>query len=313
MTYLMIAPCLLVYYFAAVDGRLIFRCVTKTCAGRISTNIDYADAQEINSKHTHQPNGEKLKIREVKEAMKERAANTTDTIPHIYKKCTASLASNPDAAAIMPTLRFVEGAMYRKRRALIPQLPKSISELQIPATYASTSLGDTFLQYRSNDKDILIFFAASHLKLLCRAATICIDGTFDCVPYLFAQLFTLHIFMNQKLLPVVYCLLGSKSRNTYAEVFQFLKSKAADSSQTLSPTTIISDFETGVIAAVRDEFPNTQHRGCYLHNSQVCYKCVFIVFPNYSTQQFIELNDYIYSIAICISIAIVICISLYIS
>ena len=96
------------------------------------------------------------------------------------------------------------------------------------------------------------------------------DGTFDSVPALYAQLFTLHAFFENKQLPLVYCLMSGKTRDAYASVFNILKDKAQQ--QHLSPTlgfppspSIFTPFytldfavrfRTGLIAAVRDEFPN---------------------------------------------------------
>ena len=96
------------------------------------------------------------------------------------------------------------------------------------------------------------------------------DGTFDAAPALYAQLFTLHAFEHKKLLPLVYCLLASKERAAYADVFRMLKQKAEQLHLVLAPKVIMSDFESGMIAAVRDEFPNAHHQGCYFHFTQVC-------------------------------------------
>jgi hypothetical protein len=98
------------------------------------------------------------------------------------------------------------------------------------------------------------------------------DGTFDACPAIFAQLFTLHAFVDGKLLPLVYCLLANKSAAIYTNVFQVLKNAAAAAGYHLQPTTIMSDFETGLIAAVATEFPNTHHQGCYFHFTQAIWR-----------------------------------------
>ena len=109
----------------------------------------------------------------------------------------------------------------------------------------------------------------TNLSMLCQANVICADGTFDCVSHLYEQLFTLHIFMSDKLIPVFFCLMASKSRDAYVTIFKEIKRRAAASSLSFTPQTIMSDFESGLISAIRDEFPNAQHQGCYFNYTQV--------------------------------------------
>ena len=66
--------------------------------------------------------------------------------------------------------------------------------------------------------------------------------------------------------------MSSKTRVEYAQVFEVLKQKAKEVDLCLAPTTIMTDFECGMIAAVRDEFPNAHHQGCYFHFTQVDFK-----------------------------------------
>ena len=42
----------------------------------------------------------------------------------------------------------------------------------------------------------------------------------------------------------------------------------------MDPSIITSDFESGLISAVRDEFPNARHQGCYFHFTQAIWRKV---------------------------------------
>jgi len=201
--------------------------------------------------------------------MIEQAKSSTDSICAIYRRCTATLASDPSASAAMPSLHSLDSGLYRQRHRLMPTLPKTRDNLVVPEIYSKTSTGEPFLLYQSSNSDIIIFCTPSNLKQLCRADLISMDGTFDAAPVLYAQLFTLHAFQHGKLLPLVYCLLSSKGRATYAEVISVLKSKAHEINEAFVPQTIMSDFESGLIAAVREELPNAHHQGCYFHFTQV--------------------------------------------
>ena len=261
---------------SGVDGSLYFRCPVKSCVGRIRTDANCRDVEIRNGQHNHLPCPEAVKVRNVTQKMREEAKSSTESIGAIYRRCTATLASDPQAAATMPSLDSVDSGLYRKRHRLMPPLPKTREELVVPDIYANTSTGEHFLLHQSVNSHIIIFCTPSNLKLLCSAAVVCIDGTFDAVPALYTQLFTLHVFEQGKLLPLVYCLLSSKERAAYAEVFSVLKVKAQEMLVAFAPQTIMSDYESGMIAAVRDELPNAHHQGCYFHFTQVRLEQIMI-------------------------------------
>ena len=68
----------------------------------------------------------------------------------------------------------------------------------------------------------------------------CVDATFKRVPSLYMQLFSIHVFEGDKLIPFIYCLLTAKTRVMYSEVFGYLKDKASSLNVVLSPTLLIS-------------------------------------------------------------------------
>lgn len=252
-----------------VDGSLYFRCTIKTCLGRIRTDVDYREVEIRNDNHHHLPCPESIKVRDVTQKMRKEAEDSTDPICAIYRRCTATLANDPSAAATMPSLYSVDSGLYRRRHRLMPALPKTRDVLIVPNIFSTTSSAEAFLLHQSANNDIVIFCSPSNLKLLCRADLVSMDGTFDAAPAMYSQLFTLHVFEHGKLLPLVYCLLASKERTAYAEVFSVLKRKAQEIGIAFAPHTIMSDFESGMIAAVRDELPNAHHQGCYFHFTQV--------------------------------------------
>ncbi|KRY10344.1 hypothetical protein T03_1736, partial [Trichinella britovi] len=57
--------------------------------------------------------------------------------------------------------------------------------------------------------------------LLAQSNCWCGDGTFKIVPSWYQQLFTLHVFLRRKLLPVVYCLTVRKDLPTYSRIFKY--------------------------------------------------------------------------------------------
>ncbi|XP_003377339.1 hypothetical protein Tsp_01527 [Trichinella spiralis] len=109
---------------------------------------------------------------------------------------------------------------------------------------------------------------ADIIRLLAAVKTWGMDGTFKVVLYWYEQLFTIHAFVAGKLVPAVYCLCTGKDIGTYGYIFQALIDKAAVLEVDLNPHTIICDFETALIPAIRGYFPNTRVQGCYFHFCQ---------------------------------------------
>ncbi|KRX82919.1 hypothetical protein T06_12432 [Trichinella sp. T6] len=94
------------------------------------------------------------------------------------------------------------------------------------------------------------------------------DGTFKIVPEWYQQMFTIHVFIAGKLVPLVYCLTVHKDLSTYREIFDNLILKAAALELVLQPQTVICDFETALIPALQGTFPGVNIQGCYFHFCQ---------------------------------------------
>lgn len=93
------------------------------------------------------------------------------------------------------------------------------------------------------------------------------DGTFSSNPGIFAQLYTIHIKVQDEFFPQLWCLLPDKQGATYGRLFHLLNNEAARRNLVLQPAEIHVDFEMAVINAIRNEF-GTEASGCLFHFSQ---------------------------------------------
>ena len=84
----------------------------------------------------------------------------------------------------------------------------------------------------------------------------------------------IHAFDQEKLLPLVYSLSSSTSRDFYITIFNIVKREAARMGLVINPTTILSDFESGLIPTVRTAFPHSRYRGCHVHFCQAIHRNV---------------------------------------
>jgi hypothetical protein len=137
-----------------------------------------------------------------------------------------------------------------------------------------THSGQQFVAASGQNNEFIAFASDDNLRILCAADEIFMDGTFDVVPAIFFQLYTLHCRHNGFMLPLVYVLMENKSTPLYEGVFAALNLKATHLGLQLNPSTIVTDFETGVIPAIRNQFPGALHRGCHFHFSQAVWRQV---------------------------------------
>ncbi|KAE9534541.1 hypothetical protein AGLY_008631 [Aphis glycines] len=95
------------------------------------------------------------------------------------------------------------------------------------------------------------------------------DGTFKTVPKTLDddcyQLFTFQVIHRNTSFPMVYAILTGKTEEIYVGLFKYARNVLPLRYDKL---TIITDFELGLINAIRLVFPESSHQGCYFHYCQ---------------------------------------------
>ena len=76
--------------------------------------------------------------------------------------------------------------------------------------------------------------------------------------------------MNGDVLPLVYILMANKTKERYNKLFSDLKPLGP----TLSPRTIMTDFERAAINAFRAIFPDSDQQNCFFHFSQCLFRSI---------------------------------------
>ncbi|KAK3931741.1 Putative nuclease [Frankliniella fusca] len=176
------------------------------------------------------------------------------------------LAKPPNEAGVKRTIN-------RTRQATLPPNPKTLRDLpELPREFTLTLMGDLFLlwDYLDDDDDddeeveerrrrnrIIILGTRDYLRKLCTSDTWLLDGTFKVSPGLFTQLFTIHGIFRGAAFPLVYALLPNEEQVSYTTVLEVVldKSRVARIPEP-EPTTVVSDFELGIIHAVTTVFPD---------------------------------------------------------
>ena len=135
----------------------------------------------------------------------------------------------------------------------------------LPVEYSTTNAGVQFLQWDSGDNErILIFATDEKLNLLEHNNNWFMDGTFDTVPHIYAQLLTIHARVQGAVIPCVYAFLPNKTQHTYVTLFREL----ININGNLRPASVLIDFELGIKNALVAVFPAVSVNGCFFHFTQ---------------------------------------------
>jgi hypothetical protein len=173
-----------------------------------------------NNNHNHAPKASKPKIAKIVSNLKQRAGTSKDKPAQIIQSIYVSMDINN--AQSMPSKDAV-------RRQNVMSEPTSLDSLNIPEELKHTLNGELFLINESeieNDK-ILLFTTLSNLRKLELAKYWIMDKTFKTIPTIFHQLYSIHAPVghgtNLRILPLVFALLSSKSKECYIRMFQDLQ------------------------------------------------------------------------------------------
>ena len=223
---------------------------------------------QVASGHSHAPDPAKnIKYKVITE-VREQATSSQDRPQQILGN---ALQGVPDAvAAQLPLLGTMRRNVRRQRRAAgnVLPVPVTLADLPnpLPQQYTTTKAGDPFLRYDSSDQDrVLIFATDERLVLLENNENWFIDGTFDMVPLIYTQLFTVHArLQGGKIIPCAYVFLNSKAEVAYTQALQQLKNLCPN----LNPRTGLIDFELAIKNSLEIVFPGVQVKGCYFHFTQ---------------------------------------------
>jgi hypothetical protein len=170
---------------------------------------------QIRTQHIHPPDQDHATVRVVRENLRQRATNELTSIATIFHQEQVKLAPKPNAAAQLPPLSSVASSMYRDRMASMPALPRSLQQIHIPHSFRVTTTNNAFFLSEHPQKKFIMFATADNLHRLCDSSTLYMDGTFDVAPLLFTQLYTIHAFVTNKLVPLVYILMADKTTQLY--------------------------------------------------------------------------------------------------
>lgn len=178
-----------------------------------------------------------------------------------------------EAANLLPSYSASQRTIERKRKR--PDVnnprPHSVKDIILPDTMKVTTRSENFLLWDSGDQDtnrMFMFGTATNLQLLEQYPHWFMDGTFKIAPEIFLQVFTIHALIDNRSIPLIYVLMGTKTQADYERVFQ----KVLELRPSLTPISIMIDFEKGSMNALSTVFPNATVLGCLFHLGQSLWR-----------------------------------------
>ena len=193
----------------------------KHCNGTLITNANLE--VPIEREHTHLADNAKMETSIMLDNMRTRAITETTALPQIYREESVKLAARTEG--VVPALPFVsiQSSLYHRSHEVYPKIPNSFKNVAIPQQLLTTPSGENFRIHQNNKQGILILGKGKSLDIMSDADGIFMDGTFYVVPTIYKQLCSFHVFESGKQVPLIFCLLKSKSTSTYVRLFRALR------------------------------------------------------------------------------------------
>jgi len=172
------------------DGSTSWRCSKRHCSGRIKVN--QTNEVIIVTEHNHAPDPEGNAASKVVATIRHLAVNTMEKPRQIIQQSTTGISTN--VASYLPSFMACQRTIQRQRKqCAIPFHPvNSLADIVISKQLQQTTRNDNFVLWDfgvDDNKRILMFGTAEHLKLLLQYDHWFIDGTFKIAPTIFCQVY----------------------------------------------------------------------------------------------------------------------------
>lgn len=241
-----------------------WRCNDHHCPGRVHTinETPYNTVTVVHFvPHDHMPNALRALTTKIKAKLVELATmpeNLAVPLQDIYD----NYMQQPEIQQNTETLPLFSSCRSQMQRARTLMEPVVVNDVELEQSLSQLDLLIHF------EEDILIMGSEENLKLLATSSTIYMDGSFKLVPTEFTKLLSIHGMYVGNVIPLIFCLMKNKTKDTYCNVFEILKKKLYEKDLKLEPDRVVSDFEEGQIEALRIHLPTSTHSGCLFYYTQ---------------------------------------------
>lgn len=175
----------------------------------------------------------------------------------------------------VPEFYSIKSTIQRKRRALMPAIPRAVDDVNLRGEWSETWRGDQFLSLLDNNWGIAVFTTDENLRVLRQCSTVFIDGTFRSCPAPYTQFVTLHGLYFGRALPLVMCLMEGRQVGQYRQLLQHVKRQVRQvTGHRFRPRRFVCDFERAILLTIQTEVPTATVCACYFHFCQSIWRHV---------------------------------------
>ncbi|KAL7070009.1 hypothetical protein ACQ4LE_010923 [Meloidogyne hapla] len=261
------------------DGKLYWRCEnwrSGKCGGTSMT--DKNEVVTVGNQHNHGPSPTRIELARIKDRINQAAISSALTPRAIVNSQLAGISDQAKTA--LPKLRNLEKTVGRKRYADGQQVPVPhlLSEINIPEQLrrTKTDLNEDFIMADTGPEDpnrIIVLASRTDVARLASCDVWLCDGTFKSCPQLYYQLWVIHgRFRQAAVLPFIYALLPSKTRECYRRALDLVLIKIDEVNLGARPNVVVIDFEKAEELALRTALPEATIHGCFFHFKQALWR-----------------------------------------
>ncbi|XP_052130872.1 uncharacterized protein LOC113208726 [Frankliniella occidentalis] len=231
------------------------------------------------SSHHHLPEKSFLEANQFRQILYKRARNECTALSEIHRQELAKIEDEHVIAKM--TYARLQSSMQRQRNVVYPPLPKTLAEFclsldepQYAERFGKTRDGKRYFRtWRTGSalEGTVAIFVSEHFEpMLSTSHCFQIDGHFKMSPNIsdVYQQVTIMPVSYDHVFPAVTILMTRKTKAAYKMAFQCLKEEVP----TINMPHIMSDFEKGLLGALREEFPAAHLTGCLFHLDQAMCK-----------------------------------------
>ncbi|KAG0441854.1 hypothetical protein DMUE_0745 [Dictyocoela muelleri] len=247
------------------ENHICWRCIRRNCSGKINTNLEIQDLLS-STPHWHSDDNERITKIRVNRQLKKSATESTENFENTLLQATHNL--NENDFSHLNKIDNMRDYFTRMRNKKFNN--NKNEDIEILEMYKYTFDNNIFLQYDNgygNEERIIIFYTNNNLKILEKSNLWLGDGTFYISPKGFEQVYILHGSYFSKIIPLVYIFMKKKNTNSYNNAFSFIKGKLNN-----TPKYIVIDFELAAHNSLKNNFINSEIKGCYFHLTQIIVK-----------------------------------------
>jgi hypothetical protein len=229
----------------------------KKVSGRCWTNEDGSIHER--GIHNHDVDVIKIECLLLKQEILTMADETTYNTREIFDKCIIEKNSHLSQHF---NRKNIYTLIYKLRLKKLRINEKETSE--IPIKLRRTYENKDFVYFEDEKQRMKIFCTQKNLKCLNMSKQWIIDGTFLAAPEGYSQLYVLIGFVFQKALPLVYCLMKTRTEFDYDLLFQMIKNEV----DLIQEREIIMDNEKAMKNSILKNFAHVKIYNCLYHYSK---------------------------------------------